>query len=428
MKKLNDIIKYNLCLGCGLCTINPYIQEKPLTLKYSLKKGHDIPNLFNSNNENQKVGFDICPGKGYRINTLAKKFGLSGNFHQDLGYYHSIKVVKNENPIFLKNASSSGISTLIIYYLITNKIVDKAIVTKFDYTKNGPIARPFITNKLDDLIEAQGSKYCPVNLSEVINEIKLENEKLKYVFVGTPCQIAGLRNIQANIQDLGIKFFIGNFCGGIKSYNNLKQLINLNKINPQDVTYFRFRGGGQPGSLKISTKNINIEIPYPEYVKMTGYPKLKRCHLCVDATAELADFSCGDAWLKEYLDTKEPTSIVITRNKEATKILNKMDSEGLIITNNINEEKVIKSQIGNIKSKKHRQYSRLKFYKLLNIKTPDIIEGFKKEKTSIMTEMNVFLSHKVKLMFEKLGLFYFFYYKNHLSRKIILKIFKDIYN
>ena len=56
---------------------------------------------------------------------------------------------------------------------------------------------------------------------------------------------------------------------------------------------------------------------YPEYVRATGVMKNFRCKTCIDATAELADFSFGDAWLKRFIGTKKPWSIYInfiTRN------------------------------------------------------------------------------------------------------------------
>jgi len=428
MENINDIVNANLCLGCGLCTLN-IDSEDAIELYYSNKYGHLIPKTKNSNSINAQTGYKLCPGKGYKINSLSKAYRLGNEYNENLGFYDNLTVVTSNEKMILKNASSSGIMTLLLNYLIENKIVDKAIVTKFEYTVKGPNAVAFITNKTTDLIEAQGSKYCPVDFSKVINTIKETKTKCSYAFVGTPCQIASLKYIQNNVHDLGIKYFIGNFCGGFKSYNNLKRIIKLNKVEIKDVKYFRFRGGGQPGSMMIQTANKEITIPYPNYVEMTGYSKVKRCHFCVDATAELADFSCGDAWLPLYTDTKIPTSIVITRTKEATEILERINETNKINCHSISQEDVIKSQIGNISTKKHRQFGRMKLYKLLGYNLPEIVEGFtKEEKKSLLFEFNVFISHRIKFLFEKLGLFYFFYYKNSFFKKVMFRLFRDNYN
>jgi coenzyme F420 hydrogenase subunit beta len=428
IKSLKEVVKADLCLGCGICALNPNPDLKPVKMMYSKNRGQSIPN-FSGQSKNSDLGFRVCPGRGYEIFTLAKSYNLGTLYESDLGFYENIFAITSNDNKFLKNASSSGVMSIIVSYLIENKIVDKAIVTKFEYTESGPKATVIITDKLEEILEAQGSKYCPVDLSKIINKIIVENSNFSYVYVGTPCQIAGLRAIQSKGINLGIKFFIGNFCGGFKNYNNLNRLLKINKVKPSDVTYFRFRGGGQPGSMIIQTNKKRVEIPYPNYVEMTGFSKLKRCHFCVDATAELADFSCGDAWLPKYIHTKIPTSIVLTRTKEATLIINTIAAKSLINIDEISKTDVIESQKGNISTKKNRQAGRMILYKRMGIKIPKITEGYNVQSISNLSfEMNVYLSHKIKWIFENLGLFYFFYYKNNILRKIMYRLFKDNYN
>ena len=423
---IKQVVKSGNCLGCGLCTINLKDPTKD-KVKYSKYNGIYEPNLENIV-EDEKINLDICPGSGYKIKSQAEQYSLGNNYDPELGYYDSLKTTQSKDQVILKNAASSGIMTSLVQYMISKKIVDKAIVTKFIYTDDGPRSSTFATNNLDELIDAQGSKYCPVDLSEVIQ--KLSNSNEKYIYLGTPCQISGLKRLQNNGIDLNIKFFVGNFCGGFKSYNNLNKIIKIAAMKPKNITFFRFRGGGQPGSLKIDdNKGNTAQIDYPEYVKMTGYSKMKRCHFCVDATAELADFACGDAWLKEYTDTKIPTSIVISRNSKATEIIEAMTFENIISSSDISSKKVIDSQIGNISTKKHRMANRLKLYRFFGYRLPEIEEGFDiKSSKSLMFELNVMVSHKVKFIFEKIGLFYFVYYKNSFFKKVFFRLFKDNYN
>jgi len=419
MKNLNDIVKSDLCLGCGLCTLNPNTGEEIVEMRYSKSKGMDVPKVSNTNSSNAKIGFESCPAKGYDIKSLAEDYKFEEKYHEDLGYYDNCLAITSNVEKVLKNASSSGVMTTILNHLVESKRVDKVIVTKFDYTEKGPRAKPFTTDSLSEMLEAQGSKYCPVNFESVLKELYANNGEKSYAFVGTPCQIASLRNIQESTQYLGIKYFIGNFCGGYKSYNNLDQMIKQNNIEPVDVDFFRFRGGGQPGSLVINSKIKKVEIPYPKYVTLTGYTKVKRCLTCVDATAELADFACGDAWLPEFESSKVPTSIVITRTKLATEIMQEMVDKKLLNSQELSPEKVIKSQIGNIKTKKYRQGDRLKLYKMLAIKTPRVVEGYNEEKyNSILFEFKVFFSHKFKNFLEYLNLYYPTYVKKSLIKKV----------
>jgi coenzyme F420 hydrogenase subunit beta len=398
MKNLKDIVRSNLCLGCGLCAINPANSSETVKMNYSSAKGHNVPSIKNLDSENAKFGFDICPGKGYDVVSLAKKYKFGKLYHADIGYYHEANVVQGSKSIFSKKASSSGIMTQLVDYLLQKDLIDKAIVTRFDYTDKGPIAKAFMASTTEELIDSQGSKYCPVDFSEVIKEIT-ELKNTRFAFVGTPCQIAAVREIQNLQPNIDIRYYIGNFCGGFKSNSNLRRLIKMNGFKLGSVTNFRFRGGGQPGSLRITSAEKEVEIPYPDYVKRTGFSKLKRCHLCVDATAELADFSCGDAWLDKYRDSEKPTSIVISRNKKATDLLRKMSKDKDCDLSSINIEEVVQSQRGNIASKKYRQFGRLKLYRVLGIKVPRIVEGYKLTDYSLRTEINVLVGHKVKFLF-----------------------------
>ncbi len=55
------------------------------------------------------------------------------------------------------------------------------------------------------------------------------------------------------------------------------------------------RGGGHPGSMLMKDNNNNqFKVSYKDYGGYSGYTKILRCHLCVDATGELADISLGD--------------------------------------------------------------------------------------------------------------------------------------
>jgi coenzyme F420 hydrogenase subunit beta len=427
MKNLRDVVKSNMCLGCGLCTYNPS-DGFAVNLIFSSKKGYSIPETKHKNSTNAQFGFEICPAKGYPIISLAKKYHLGNQYELDLGYYNQLFAVSSTGEKYLKNASSSGFMTILADYLLEKKIVDKVVVTGFEYTSAGPRAYAYLTDKSSELIRAQGSKYCPVDFSRVIKELKENEENLSYAVVGTPCQIAGIRNLQSKTEKINIKYYIGNFCGGFKSYNNLNKLIKLNKSIPGKVEFFRFRGGGQPGSLRIESNRKVAEVPYPDYVKTTGFTKVPRCHFCVDATAELADFACGDAWLPRYMQSPHPWSFIITRTKQASEIMHRVIDAKRILSHEVSKEDVIKSQTGNLNSKKYRQASRMKLYRLLHLPIPAITEGYSKEENySLGFELNVFISHRIKWIFEKLNMYKFFYYRNRLTKKVLFRFFKDIY-
>jgi coenzyme F420 hydrogenase subunit beta len=415
MKSIHDVIKSGLCLGCGVCRYEDSLGD----MIYSWKWGRYLPELRDSGVEKAAAVFAVCPGKGYSIIARAKElYENDALYNIDLGYVHKVFAVHSNSDTILKSASSGGIITELAFYLLKKKIVEKAVVTKFVYTQEGVRTKTVLTNSYDDLLEAQGSKYCPVNISEVLKEMECFNGKVG--FIGTPCQVAGVRSLQKETQKLqGNKIItIANFCGGYKDYNNIRRLAKIQGIKYEDISYLRFRGGGQPGSLVMSDlSGKRIQIPYPKYVGYTGYSRLLRCRLCVDATAELADVACGDAWLPRFENTPSPWSIVITRNSFASRIIEQMIEDRVITAEPITLQEVLESQKLNIRSTKYRQTSRMRLYKMLGYKVPAFDGGYRSERTSLTTEITVYIKHKLTLFLESIGIYYLVYHHLKLKHK-----------
>lgn len=400
MKSIEDVVKSDLCLGCGLCTIRGnYI------MNYSETKGKYIPSMVRQCDD---VELKICPGKGYNIKRgSAQLYSDNAEYSVDLGYVNNQFAVSSLSDRILQNASSGGVMTQIILYLLEKKIVDNVVVTKFIYTDNGVRTHTFFSNSAEKVLEAQGSKYCPVNMDSFIKELDSYKHN-KFAFVGTPCQIAAVREIQQLDKAVreNLVLTIGTFCGGFKSYNNIRKLAQRNGVDYKNVVYFRFRGGGQPGSLLMNDVHGNsYNVDYPVYSGYTGYSKLLRCHLCVDATGELADISCGDAWLEEYIEDKKTWSIVLCRNRLATSVLQGMEAEHKIVLRGISNEKIGKSQRQNLKSKKYRYLSRNRLYRLLGYKLPFFDGGFHSVSDSLTTEMKIYMTHRIKELVEIMGLY-----------------------
>lgn len=223
--------------------------------------------------------------------------------------------------------------------------------------------------------------------------------------MATPCVIAGIRNIQKNVPDYikaEIVFTLANFCGGFKSQKNIKRLAKIHHVNYYNLKDFHFRGEGQPGCLRFTEKSgKTATTPYPNYVGLNGYSKMMRCHLCVDAMGELADISCGDAFVKRFKDTGKAWSVVLCRNNSAKALIGDMRERERLVLSEMSMDEVIYSQRFNLASKKRRQQSRRKLYKWLGYQLPDLQkEGYDLEPTSITTEIKVYIKHKLTLWAE----------------------------
>ena len=402
-KSLVDVVNSGLCISCGTCvSINSdehhMVEQKGILLPQNPSKM-----------KFQDIGYSLCPGKGYEIIKMgAELFKVNSSYDVELGYYLSHLAIRYSDSEFKKNASSGAIMTGLANYCLKNKIVDGVVTTKFAYTKNGPITKSFIALNEKELISSQGSKYLPVPLFEILPEILDFSGKL--LLIGTPCQIASLRLLQRDNSDLKNKiiFTIGNFCGGFRDYRETHQLASLSGINFNEMKSFRYRGNGQPGSMLMEDQEKAIELKYPEYSRLTGLPKYKRCRLCVDATAELADISCGDAWLPRFIESGNAWSLVIIRNPLVKRYLDEMKDLNLVATEPISLEELKLSQKDNLNSKKRRQNTRMKLYKTIGAYIPQFDGGFRDTNTSVFTEIRVLLQTHLFHVLERLGIYLWF--------------------
>ena len=404
MKTVEDVVNAGLCIGCGICAYSDAIGKT----RYSHNDAQSIP-VITIENKNDALAFEVCPGKGYNIIKDSQRLYEPAKYDLELGYSYNRYAAFSNDAEVLENASSGGIMSQIAIFLLEQNIVDRVLTTTFTYTSE-PRTVCTLAETKSDILQSQGSKYCPVDLSEAIREIKANNFRVG--IIGTPCQIAGIRNIEKYDRSFHDKVVItiGNFCGGIKNYNNIRLIAERHHINPTKIRFFRFRGNGQPGSMLIKDNSEKVvEIPYPKYVGFNGISKHLRCHLCVDATGELADIACGDAWLPRFLEDKHPWSIIITRNRSADDIVVKMIENQIITTAQISSDEIKLSQQENLTSKKRRQKSRQFLYRKLGFQIPSFDGGYFDNTISLWTEVKVFSKHKAKELLEKLHIFFFIY-------------------
>jgi len=414
LSTIKDVIASNMCVGCGLCSIDQLTNGTRFHVKSDCftAQNQDLPK--------DSIAHKICPGKGYAIKSMGDAlYGNEATYDIDLGFFIGHYAVRSVDEKVLANASSGGAITAILSYLLDRRIVDKVSVTQFECSEDGVSTKTFLTSDYQEIIKAQGSKYCPVDLSGLLKELKEFDGRV--AIMATPCAIAGIRNIQRTAPEIiksNIVLCIANFCGGHKSYKNINRLAEILKVDFKDLKDFRFRGGGQPGSLQFIEKSgKSVKVPYPLYVGLNGYSKMLRCHLCVDATGELADISCGDAWIPRFEKDHCAWSMVICRNAFSRQLLENMKTEGILVFEDVTTEEVKQTQRLNITSKKRRQYARRKLYRQFFYRLPDLYnQGYDLSCSSVQTELVVYIKHKLKYMAESLGLYMKLYGYKKLKR------------
>jgi len=409
LSKYNNVLgvaEDDLCLSCGTCvTVCP---TSAIKIGLSNDKGIYEPFVNESKCTLCKLCVDVCPGLSVDFtnlnnNIFRKQPDVSwiGNFQKCYIGYVTDKNIR-------KKATSGGLVSQILIYLLESGKIDGALVTKMS-EKNPFMPFSFIARSREEILSAAVSKYCPVPLNSSLDQIV--DKKGKYAVVGLPCHLHGIRKLEMINEKLknNIVFHIGLFCSHNVSFTGTNFVLEKNNIRKSNVSKFYYRGNGWPGHMQIFYKNGSIRmLPFDKdwYAYWTVFSPYfftpKRCIMCTDLTSELADISFGDAWLPEFSNDKDGMSMIISRNDDSETMLSDLYDKNIINIKKIDQSVVKRSQGFNILYKKHDLANRLSILNSRNNQVPLYNPKPKITSSIKSTIRNMFIIFNVKISLDKL--------------------------
>ena len=380
-RSIQKIVADNLCVGCGTC-----YSECPVGAITMVKRDVFVPFINADKCDGCGLCEFVCPGYHVDYKMFESKTVVKVKNHPLIGTYIDTYLGHARNRSVRFMGSSGGVITAVLMYALENEIIDGALVV----VTNGINPMIIIARSSLELKEAMGSKYIPVPLNVGLKEI-LDMDG-RFAFVGLPCHLLGLDRITILNPVLAKKIVLklGLFCGRGFDYHYLHYILKDLGIRPASIRKIRFRGYGWPGKVFIDYvskgKNKEVYVDYARFGRYSGSYLFipKRCLFCPDHTAELADISFGDAWLKEVrkIDS-EGTSIIVTRTATGNKILLDATRAGFINTSKSSVDAVVRSQYLQLNFHKISLKSRQRIARVLGVKTPIInIKSVRKERCS----------------------------------------------
>jgi coenzyme F420 hydrogenase subunit beta len=370
---ISEIVKEDICTGCGACV--PICPQKAITLKHDVNKGTFLPQINSAKCTSCGVCLKLCPGFEVDFDSLNEYF-FSKKPSSLLGNYIECYAGHSDNESFRDNVSSGGIATELLIFALKSKIIDGALVTRFN--KEHPLnPEPFLAFTVEDVISAAGSKYCPSPTNLGLTEIM--HKTGKFCVVGLPCHIQAIRKAQLLLPALREKIVltIGLFCAHTTIFSGTDVLLGKMKLDKDRIAKFAYRGHGWPGFLSAETTYGDvIKVPYSGSFK-AYYPLFDtsffvpwRCMFCPDHFNQLADISTGDAWLPEFKGSSVGQSFFIVRSITAQNLVQDAISSNVIVANKTDPNKVIKSQHDALRFKNNELAIRLRLANKLEKTVP----------------------------------------------------------
>ena len=391
--KVKVLANESLCTSCGTCSgICP---QGAIQLIRDERRGILLPYVDEEKCTNCGLCLEVCPGR--EINFIKMNWEVFGKIPRDpfIGNYIRCYIGYARDLRIRLNGASGGIITALLLFLLEEEIIDGVVVAVMrEYTK----PKPYVIRKPKDLLAAQGSIYMPVPMGTIIKYIMRHEER--YAIVGLPCHIEGLRKAERLFRELRERIIlrVGLFCGGIINLLGHSFILRKMKVDVNNVKNIKYRGRGWPGYIRIILRDRKEKrVPFIIFWSLV-YPFFLpiRCILCLDPTNELADLSCGDAWLPEIIKRDRiGTSLIITRTKKGDELVRRAIEKHYIEAVETTASDVIRSQGTGLLYRKIDNVVRRYMLKKLGLQVPKYVYPY--SRSNITSYLRTFITY-LKLM------------------------------
>jgi coenzyme F420-reducing hydrogenase beta subunit len=364
MNKLTQIVDGGYCIGCGACSYLsdhkiPTILDQFGQFQADLKKSD---NYITTDVEEQILS--VCPFSNNRLNEDVIAKDLYGdNCEKDtrVGYHLNTFAGYVAEDNFRDVGASGGFITWILAELLRLGLVDGvAHVKKVKDPEDGVLFRYGISRTVDEVKAGAKSRYYPIEMSEILQEIK--DTPGRYVVVGLPCFIKAVRRLSAidPVIKERVVYCVGLVCGHLKSKAFADCFGWQLGIPPEQLEEidFRVKFPDRPaGDYGMFLKGAGKEVVLPKKGLLGanwGHNlfRYSACDYCDDVFAETADVVVGDAWLPRYVNDSLGNSVLVVRDQRIQDIISTGLKERRIEVSSLSLDEVARSQAGGLRDRR----------------------------------------------------------------------------
>ena len=330
------------CSGCFACyNVCP---KKAIEMKED-----DFGNIYPVIDEKKCVNCMLCQKTCPAINNNSK-------FVSSMDVY----ALYNRNNQKRLESSSGGAACLFYEYILDNNGIAYGVSNLF--TDNFSFIR---IEKKEDIMKLKGSKYVHCYINETYKLIlkDLKNNK-KVIFIGTPCQVDGLKNFLK--KDYLNLYTIDIICHGVSSQKLLLDELKLQNIDFNKINKIYFRNSNL---FVLKILDFDNKVLFEKQADKVSYYKnflqgntyRENCYSCRYARKErVSDITIGDYWglskeSKIYDNDSDGISLVMINTNKGKELFNNIRKEAKYEKRDI-KEAIKKNEQLNKPALKNKKY------------------------------------------------------------------------
>lgn len=315
---VDRVLKGQLCTGCGLCAsvAGDAIEMAMVAPGYArpVQRGAVSASA-------EKAIAEACPG------AVVAAWETGQAMDPYWGPSRRIATGYAVDPAVRYEGSSGGALSALLIHALESGLVDRAIHVAPDPENPTRNIMRRSTNAAE-VVAGAGSRYTASSPLAQIEEALSEGGAI--AFVGKPCDVSALRRLArvdprvARHVPIALSFF----CGGMPSHDGVERILATMGVAPAEVTAFRYRGQGWPGTAAATTRDGAVT--KMSYADSWGGHLSKevqfRCKICPDAVGGVADIACADAWYGgesgyPTFEEQDGRSLIISRSEAGERLL-----------------------------------------------------------------------------------------------------------
>lgn len=312
---MKEILEKSRCTGCSACAS---ICPKGAIKLVEDNEGFKHPEIDQSKCINCGLCKRTCPVLNTEENSSLNR----------------CYVAYNKNNEMKKTSSSGG-----IFDAIARKVLsDNGIVIGAAFNDNMELEH-IALEKIDDLEKLKGSKYLQSNINNMFSYIKEKINDKKILFVGTPCQVAGLHAYLK--KDYDNLICIDLFCHGVPSPKLFNKYIKeLEDDNSSKVVKYNFRDKKTGWDTYSNIASFENDNEISELQSNNSYMRLflsdialrESCYNCnFKIGNKYSDITLGDFWgVQKYypeMYSKNGVSAIIINTEKGKLIFESISND-----------------------------------------------------------------------------------------------------
>jgi len=333
---IRQVVDDQLCAQCGICV--PACPVGAITMRET-PAGLLVADVQEEKCDHCGVCRLLCPGAELEMEGLKGVDPFKGPIVKAYSGHAS------EEGMRASGQSGGVVSALLLFLLETGRI-DRALTTAMPM--DGSLRpRPLLARTRDEVLAAQGSKYCPAAPCALLGDIK-DGERL--AVVGIPCQMHGIQRAlrQGSTLVSGITHKIGLFCDRTLLYSCQEHMARQAHLKMSQLAGLEYRSkkrNGWPGEVCFHLVSGEKRF-FPPALRMglKDFYTPPRCRLCFDKLNVFADVAVGDAW--GVAPSVAGDSVLLARNEIGDELIREAMARGYVQARNVDAELVFRGQGG----------------------------------------------------------------------------------